>query len=150
MADLPKWAQRIVHDEARRARRARPTLTWQTTRKSHRTAGSCREDHIFIRAGRSVVQAKITLLHELAHWLTAYGHTQTFWYKAWELYRRHHVPIGLTLRDESYYRQGALWAYWASRDKRGRRPAGSVVIKTRVSSAFDGSVVPVGLKRPGR
>lgn len=132
----PAWAMKIVREEARRHRLKLPDITWQYTRKSHATAGSCQtdENRVFIRQGRSRLRAKLTWLHELAHWITGDGHSHAFWLKAWELYRRYRLPIGYVLRDESHYRQGALWAYWASRDRRGRRPAIHVIIKTRVSA----------------
>lgn len=132
----PAWALKILREEARRHRRKLPDVTWQTTRKVHGTAGSCQVDanRLFIRQGRSRLRAKLTWLHELAHWLTGDNHSHAFWMKAWELYRRWRVPIGFALRDESRYRQGALAAYWESRDRRGRLPAVRVTIKTNISA----------------
>ena len=128
------WARTIIRTVSRQHRRRLPEVTWQSTRKVHGTAGSNDEDKIFIRAGRSRLRVKITLLHELAHWLTGEGHTQDYWLKAWELYRQFRVPIGYVLRIESMYRQGALTAYWASRDRRGRQPPLRVDIVTSVST----------------
>ena len=131
---IPIWAKTIVRRVARQHRRRQPEVTWQSTRKSHGTAGSAESNAIFIRAGRSQQRAKLTLLHELAHWITGEGHTHKFWLKAWELYRQFHIPIGYVLRVESRYRQGALVAYWASRSRRGRRPVQRVQIEVTVDA----------------
>ena len=137
----PDWAMTILRAEARRHHRKLPDVTWQITRKLHATAGSYSlpehpldDDKIWIRQGRSRLRAKLAWLHEIAHWLSGEGHSHTFWLKAWELYRRYRLPIGYVLRDESHYRQGALWAYQASRDRRGRWPATHVIIKTSIST----------------
>jgi hypothetical protein len=130
----PAWAMKIVREQARHHRRKLPDITWQFTRKTHGTAGSCQieENKLFIRQGRSYQNAKLTWLHELAHWLTGDNHSHTFWLKAWELYRRYRIPIGYALREEAHYRQGALAAYWEGRDRRGRRPTARVTIKTNI------------------
>lgn len=119
---VPIWAKPIIRTVSRQHRRRLPEMTWQTTRKLYGTAGSNDGEKIFIRAGRSTLRTKVTLLHELAHWLTGEGHTHTYWLKAWELYRQFHIPVGYVLRIESMYKQGALTGYWASRSRRGRWP----------------------------
>lgn len=44
--------------------------------------------HIFLRIGTDPKEAKMVLLHEMAHWLLTAGHhhDKAFWKKAWELY----------------------------------------------------------------
>lgn len=46
---------------------------------------------IVIRAGSDLFDARLVLLHELAHWLSpaGEGHGRRFWRKAWELYFRY-------------------------------------------------------------
>ncbi len=134
MSNTPTWAKNIIRTVARQKRRRPPEVTWQTTRKTHGTAGSSEGNEIFIREGRFRLNAKLTLLHELAHWITGNGHTHKFWLQAWALYRQFHLPMGYALTWESYYRQGALDAYWESRDRRGRWPKQRVQIKTTVSA----------------
>jgi hypothetical protein len=56
---------------------------------------------------------RIVLLHELAHWLLPIDvhHSDEFWDKAWELFRRYKVPIRLALRTEGTSRGESYQAY---------------------------------------
>jgi hypothetical protein len=131
----PRWAQHIIRTVARQHRKRPPKVTWRSSRQSYDTSGNADGDNqLFINAGRSQRAAKLTLLHELAHWLLDADHTHKYWLKVWQLYRQFHVPIGYALRAESHYRRGALTAYWASRDRRGRRPASRVKVQTMVDA----------------
>ncbi len=136
MSDTPTWAKNIIRTVERQKRRRQPEVVWQTTRKTHGTAGSADSTSIFIREGRSRLNAKMSLLHELSHWLSDEedGHTHEFWLQAWALYRQFRIPMGYALDIESLYRQGALEAYWESRDRRGKWPRQRVQIKTTVNA----------------
>lgn len=134
MSNVPAWAEKIIRTVASDHRKRLPVVTWQTWNR-HGTAGSVTGDNIFIRSGRSFLKAKLTLCHELGHWITGDGHSHDFWLKVWALYRQFRIPIGYALRDESHYRQGALVAYWESRDRRGRRPVlGRMTVITTVDA----------------
>jgi hypothetical protein len=65
---------------------------------------------IAVRAGRDPVDQRLTLLHELAHWLVpsrrrsrgrAQHHGRAFYRVAFELYRHHGIPAADALRLEA-------------------------------------------------
>jgi len=66
---------------------------------------------IVVRAGKSRLDAKLCLLHEIAHQLTNDGHTPEFWDVAWQLYRWAKLPMRYCIEREQYYRKGAMIAY---------------------------------------
>ena len=63
--------------------------------------------------GSRRVDQKLTVLHELAHWLLPHkeAHSAAFWDKAFELYRQHRVPMLYAFQRERRYRKGAASAY---------------------------------------
>lgn len=76
------------------------------------------------KSGRSVKtnatardDQRLTLLHELAHWLCGPGehHPPLFWDTAWRLYRRYKVPINYAKAREGSYRKESIAAYSRSR-----------------------------------
>jgi len=112
----PAWAERIVRDVARARRRPAPILRWRKTRR-RRSAGSAdshlhKDPVVSMAAGRDVVDQRLVLLHELAHWLGRpdEGHTHAFWVRAWRLFRRYRVPVHYALAREGEY-EGAVQAY---------------------------------------
>jgi hypothetical protein len=63
---------------------------------------------IAVRAGDDPLDQRLTLLHELAHWLSpparrrrSAHHGRAFYHVAFELYRRHGVPAGDAVRLEA-------------------------------------------------
>ena len=115
MAAPPQWAQdlviRVAIDEGRDDL---PDLTWR--RGPHLgSQGSYYGDRqqIIVTAGKDRMAQRLTLLHEVAHWLMPQRivHAPAFWDKAWELYRRYKVPVRFALRIEGIYRKGAILAY---------------------------------------
>lgn len=130
----PAWAVNLLRTTAREHGRQPPELRWRVSRSGAAlTSGSYSydENRISILEGRLRAAARLTLCHEIAHWLTGEGHnSDAFWLKAWELYRRWRVPVGYALRSETRYRHRAFRAYWAGRDPRGRNPAGRVTFNT--------------------
>lgn len=128
VASVPQWAQdlilRVAVDEGRDSL---PELTWRKTRRAFSSSGRAwppgrnpayPNGRVIVTAGIDRKYQKLTLLHELAHWLSPVGehHGPSFWDKAWELYRRYGVPIRFAKeREESHYRKGALAAYSRSR-----------------------------------
>jgi hypothetical protein len=67
---------------------------------------------ISVVAGRDPLDQRLVLCHELAHWLGPpnQGHSQAFWRRAWQLYRRYRVPIYYALAREGDF-QGAIETY---------------------------------------
>lgn len=136
----PSWAIKMVKVVARHSRRRAPVLGWRTHRR-FLSSGSYTHSHvekvghdvyytecdgyIYISAGRDYLSTKITLLHELAHWLVSdksARHDDVFWEMAWKLYRQFRLPVSRVLLDEGRYKQGAVTAYWKSRNPSGRKP----------------------------
>jgi hypothetical protein len=112
----PAWADRIVREVARARRRPAPELRWRRAR-TRRSAGSAdsylhKDAVISIVAGRDVVDQRLVVCHELAHWLGEpdEGHTLKYWLRAWKLYRRYRVPIHYALAREGGY-EGSVQAY---------------------------------------
>jgi hypothetical protein len=88
-----------------------PQLAWRRRRGEHST-GVARRDSatIAVRAGSDDLDQRLTLLHELAHWLSAVAprrrgrsvhHGRAFYARAFELYARHGVPAADALRLEA-------------------------------------------------
>jgi hypothetical protein len=119
----PDWADRIVREVARARRRPAPALHWRRSRR-RRSAGSAdsymrKHPAISVVAGRDVVDQRLILLHELAHWLgpPGEGHSMAFWIRAWKLFRRYRVPVHYALAREGAY-EGAVQAYKKSLNSR--------------------------------
>jgi hypothetical protein len=106
----PPWASEIVRDECAVAGVAEPTIRWRHARRSassgvtRRSAGS-----VSVTAGTDQLDQRLTLLHELAHWLgpvprrrrgRVLHHDARFYAIAFDLYRRHSVPDGEVLARE--------------------------------------------------
>lgn len=113
----PAWANRIVRDVARSRRLRPPLVRWRQTRR-RRSAGSA-DSHklrhggaISVTAGLDLMDQRLVLCHELAHWLGKpdEGHSPAFWKRAWRLYRRYRVPVYYALAREGAF-DGAVQAY---------------------------------------
>jgi hypothetical protein len=106
----PAWASEIVYGECAAAGAAEPMIRWRHARRSassgvtRRSAGS-----ISVTAGTDQLDQRLTLLHELAHWLgpvprrrrgRILHHDARFYAIAFDLYRRHGVPDGEVLARE--------------------------------------------------
>lgn len=70
---------------------------------------------VAVSAGTSEQDAKLVLLHELAHWVCtrgkAVGHTVRFWKMAYELYDRYGVDMKYAFEREKDYKQTAISVY---------------------------------------
>jgi hypothetical protein len=66
-------------------------------------------------------EIKLVVLHEIAHWLMPYAehHSEAFWDKAFELYRRYKIPMYYARRREGEYRKSAYSAYKKNRKEVG-------------------------------
>jgi hypothetical protein len=107
----PDWALQLVTDVCADAEVPPPRLTWRR-RASEQSTGVARRDAglVSVRAGTDPLDQQLTLLHELAHWLSprarrargrAEHHGRAFYSVAFELYRRHGIPNADALRLES-------------------------------------------------
>lgn len=112
----PAWAVALVEAVCADAGVAPPRLSWRRRRGEHSTGVARRHDAmIAVRAGVDPLDQRLTLLHELAHWLTPASaarrdgrrrrrtshHDVTFYRIAFELYRRHGLTDADALRLES-------------------------------------------------
>lgn len=108
----PAWAEALVAAVCADAGVAPPRLAWRRRRGEHSTGVARRGDgSIAVRAGTEELDQRLTLLHELAHWLTppsrrrgrgrATHHGLDFYRTAFGLYARHGIPTADALRLES-------------------------------------------------
>lgn len=105
----PAWADALVTTICAHAGVESPRLAWRR-RAGERSTGVARRaaGMIAVRAGTDPLDQRLTLLHELAHWLAppprrrgAPHHGRTFYRIAFELYRRHGLADADALRLES-------------------------------------------------
>lgn len=108
----PAWAQALVAEVCADAGVASPRLSWRRRAAEHSTGVARRQaGMIAVRAGTDLLDQRLTLLHELAHWLTppparprggrSVHHGRAFYRAAFALYRRHGIPEADALRLES-------------------------------------------------
>lgn len=106
----PVWATEIVHGVCAAAGVTEPAMRWRHAQRStssgvtRRSAGS-----ISVTAGADPLDQRLTLLHELAHWLGPIPrrrrggmrhHDERFYAIAFDLYRRHGIPAAEVLARE--------------------------------------------------
>jgi len=107
---LPAWAAQIVREVCGAAGVAPPTVRWRRARRpassgvTRRATGS-----ISVTAGTDELDQRLTLLHELAHWLgpvprrrrgRVAHHDTRFYAIAFDLYGRHGIPAVEALARE--------------------------------------------------
>jgi len=108
----PAWALELVERVCADAGVAPPRLVWRTRRTEHSTGVARRHaGTIVVRAGVDPLDVRLTLLHELAHWLTPLParrgrrrtphHGRDFYRVAYALYRRHGLTDADALRLEA-------------------------------------------------
>ena len=105
----PAWARDLVDLVCREADVTPPRLTWRARRAEHSTGVARRDEALIsVRAGVDAIDQRLTLLHELAHWLApkprrrgATHHGRAFYRIAFGLYRRHGIADADALRLES-------------------------------------------------
>ena len=114
----PAWALELMAAVCADAGVRPPTLRWRARRGVHST-GVTRRDAglVAVRAGEDELDQRLTLLHELAHWLAPTGrgrrrravhHGRAFYAVAFDLYRRHGLTASDALRLESGRYRGVL------------------------------------------
>jgi len=113
----PAWAAELVARVCADASVAPPRLSWRSRAGAHSTGVARRhEGLIAVRAGADQLDQRLTLLHELAHWLSppprrgrrAVHHGRAFYAVAFDLYRRHGLDDADALRLESARYRSAL------------------------------------------
>ena len=113
----PGWALDLVAEVCADAGVRPPLLSWRTRRGEASTGLARRADGLVaVRAGRDPIDQRLTLLHELAHWLTpasrrrgrSVHHGRAFYAVAFALYRRNGLPVAEALRLESARYRSAL------------------------------------------
>lgn len=107
----PAWAAQLLATVCTDAGVAPPRLLWRNRDAEHSTGVTRRTDGLVaVRAGSDPLDQRLTLLHELAHWLAPTGrrrggrsvhHGRGFYAVAFELYRRHGLADADVLRLES-------------------------------------------------
>jgi hypothetical protein len=106
----PAWVAGVVHAVCAAAGVAEPEVRWRRARRAassgvtRRATGS-----ISVTAGTDELDQRLTLLHELAHWLAPQPrrrrgrilhHEARFFAVAFDLYRRHGIPDAEVLARE--------------------------------------------------
>jgi hypothetical protein len=113
----PGWALHLVAEVCADAGVRPPLLSWRTRRGEASTGLTRRADGLVaVRAGSDPIDQHLTLLHELAHWLTpassrrgrSVHHGRAFYAVAFDLYRRNGLPAADALRLESARYRSAL------------------------------------------
>jgi hypothetical protein len=108
----PAWAETLLHAVCADAGVAPPRLAWRRRAGEHSTGVARRQaGMIAVRAGTDPLDQRLTLLHELAHWLTpppvrrgrgrSTHHGRAFYRTAFALYARHGIPDADAVRLES-------------------------------------------------
>ena len=114
----PAWADELVSVVCADAALAPPRLLWRERRGGPSTGVARRsEGTISVRAGSDPLDQRLTLLHELAHWIAPVArrrarrtvhHGRAFYAVAFGLYRRHGLTEADALRLESARYRSAL------------------------------------------
>lgn len=117
MSTPPAWATDLVARVCADAGVAEPRLAWRRRQAEHSTGVTRRhEGAIAVRAGTDETDQRLTLLHELAHWLApaprrgrrSEHHGRAFYATAFDLYRRHGIADADALRLEAARYRSAL------------------------------------------
>ena len=98
----PQWASAMVHEVCAAAGVAVPLVRWRNARRPGSSGVTRRsEGSVTVTAGTDPIDQRLTLLHELAHWLgpvprrrrgRVQHHDARFYEIAFDLYRRYDIP----------------------------------------------------------
>ncbi len=117
MSTIPGWASALVTSVCADAGVPEPRMSWRLRADEHSTGVTRRHTgSVAVRAGTDAVDQRLTLLHELAHWLApaprrgrrTEHHGRAFYRIAFDLYRRHGIAAADALRLESARYRSAL------------------------------------------
>ncbi len=125
MQTPPKWAQDLTLNallwwEAHGNKAPKFDLAWGHSSHLHSSGWSIMNGglfpcKVFVRQGKSHVDTKLVLLHEIAHQLADAMHTIAFYEIAWQLYRWAKLPIRYCQQREYKYMAGAQVAHRRNR-----------------------------------
>jgi hypothetical protein len=121
----PPWAQELVNAVCADAGVSEPVLGWRRAARPNSSGVTRRAaGRVSVTAGTDPLDARLTLLHELAHWLTAppagmarrpargrqrsVHHGRAFYSVAFRLYLRHGLTTDDALRREAARYPGSL------------------------------------------
>ena len=110
----PPWAIELVRQVCAAAGTSEPAVRWRSVRRAASSGVTRRSlGSISVAAGTDELDQRLTLLHELAHWLgpvprrrrgRVLHHDARFYAVAFDLYRRHRIPDAEVLaRDGGRY-----------------------------------------------
>jgi hypothetical protein len=138
MPKVPKWANKLIDRVCADRGVSRPAVIWRKFSRES-SSGCCWTtlNKIQVNAGRSRRDARLVLLHELAHAIRGeikataasgivHYHDEQFWRIAFTLYREYSVPMKYAVTREASYRDGSTAAYAKMRSEESiasRRPA---------------------------
>ncbi len=149
----PKWAEKLILDalvylEEQGHKVSTPIVTWRHANRHNSSGCTYDKERIVVTAGKDRTDAKLVVLHEIAHLVTEsepqywnierakkrgeifpteptepiivrnISHTAKFWDTAWQLYRWAKLPVRYCQRREYQYKAGAQVAY--KRNKRAK------------------------------
>lgn len=122
MKSMTKWAADLMGEAiAYRVSQGHmtrvPKVVWRRCNRRESTGkAQPGKGVIYLNVGSDRTDAKLLLLHELAHiWAPPEEyHSAAFWDLAWELYRWAKLPIRYVKMREGNYLKGALVAYHRS------------------------------------
>jgi len=106
----PEWAAALVVEVCAAAGRPGPAVRWRRARRAN-SSGVTRPDlgQITVTAGTDPIDQRLTLLHELAHWLAPRAprrrrrtshHNATFYQVAFALYHAHGISAAEAILRE--------------------------------------------------
>jgi hypothetical protein len=107
----PAWARELVVRVCNEAGVPGPRrVSWRARRDANSTGTTRHHDGVIgVRAGRAVADQRLTLLHELAHWIApaprrrrrgVRHHGRAFYTVAFDLYARHGISVEVALWGE--------------------------------------------------
>ena len=121
----PKWATRLIERICLENEMPIPPTKW-TRKKRFGSSGrfTYGSRQISINAGSDKMDQRVTLLHELAHYINCHnesgsGHDKAFWDIAFALFhdKRNRVKKQYALRRSANYKAGAISAYKRLKNK---------------------------------
>jgi hypothetical protein len=110
MPEAPDWARSLVLTVCAEADVPIPRLDWRRRARPTSSGITRRDAGISLVAGHDPLDQRLTLLHELAHWLSPVArrrrgrtrhHDAAFYAAAFGLYRRHGIPDAAAVAGES-------------------------------------------------
>lgn len=108
---MPRWASALVGRIINAYKMEHPQINWKEVRRYHTNGRAFLDEYIIdIYAGWDKIDAKIILVHEMAHLISQEGHNEVFWRTFWDMARKYHLPMERTkIRMEEYKKRATLY-----------------------------------------